>query len=170
MNTPSIDQQRWRATRVTPAPCFEWLTFATAGLPGELVACSPGAVVAFAREGGLALHPAPKRWVIAAPPAPLLQALQGVAAAGGGVLTEVTGKWRRVALQPPANAASHVHPLAAGVALGTVLAGRDCAALWLFDVPAILVRRMPAHEVWIEASYEASFVAMLATLDVSWSA
>jgi hypothetical protein len=42
--------------------------------------------------------------------------------------------------------------------------GRDCAALHLFDCPAVLSRRGGGFEVWVEASYAAAFREVLGEL------
>ena len=56
------------------------------------------------------------------------------------------------------------HPLSAALPLELVLAGREAAITWVFDCPVIIVRRNTHTGVLVEASYEHSFRAMLATL------
>jgi hypothetical protein len=51
--------------------------------------------------------------------------------------------------------------LARTVALEAILAGRDCAALTLFDCPSIIARSAEAFDVWVEASYAADLMASL---------
>jgi len=51
--------------------------------------------------------------------------------------------------------------LAAGVPSETVLSGRACAALPLFDCPVVLLRTPDSSEVWIPASYAESLESVL---------
>jgi hypothetical protein len=48
--------------------------------------------------------------------------------------------------------------------LTLVLCDRECAAVWLFDCPTILVTMQGGFEAWVEASYLHSFVANAARI------
>ncbi len=152
-------------------PSFEWLAF-DPGLPGtdgsvtNAIAEAPGAVARDETGRALALHFAPSRWLLPAPDVRWLGALSAAAAQGRGALTDVTGRWRSIDVPTGADpAARDAHPLRAGVPLDSILRGRDAASLWVFDCPVLIARRTAAEfEIWVEASYEASFREMLATI------
>lgn len=72
-----------------------------------------------------------------------------IAATAGPVAVDVTGKWHGYRLH--GSLSSNV--LAAGAQTGTVLAGRNCAALSLFDCPTVLLQAAGSSEVWVPASY-----------------
>ena len=80
------------------------------------------------------------------------------------MLTEVSGKWLRIRIPGAAQAGPVDWPLAAGFAREQLLRDRGCAALWLFDCPAIASLAGADLDLWLEASYEASFLAMLESL------
>ena len=80
----------------------------------------------------------------------LLARLQQQAAT---TLCDVEGKWRRCALRGPG--ASRV--LASSISIESVLAGRECAAVTLFDCPAVLRRAGGDFELWIHSSYFDTF-------------
>lgn len=166
MNRPLADESLWRAVLTTPLPCFEWLAFTAAALPAVIDRRADGVVVRLDATGALALHPAPGRWVLAGAQESLLDSLRALAHEGDGVLTEVSGKWCRFAFTGQPGAGADGHPLASGVALGEVLEGRACAALWLFDCPAMIVTIDGDFEAWVEASYAPAFAAVLADLGV----
>jgi hypothetical protein len=123
---------------------FPLLVEASAGLPA-----SPGAVQRDASGRALLLHFAAGRFLAPAPTPDRVRHLDALQAAGVGALFDVDGKWRRFALTGPG--ASRV--LASAVDLGVALRHRDCAALQLFDCPAVLASRAGAFDVWVEASY-----------------
>jgi uncharacterized membrane protein len=76
------------------------------------------------------------------------------------VLIEVEGKWQEVRI-----AAAHARRiLSASIDVETVLAGRECAAILLFDCPAILARHDGAFNLWIAASFGQSLVAVSAVV------
>ena len=117
---------------------YEWIAF-------------DGALPAAA---GSALPVAPVRWLLVDPGPDCLATLCAAAAAEAGALIDVSGRWERIHLDNP-------EPLRAGVALDLVLRERRCAATWIFDCPVLLARSGAGIDCWIEASYVASFTAML---------
>lgn len=158
----STSEPRRQAVRCAAAPCYEWVGFAPAPAALGEHADRPGC--ANRAPGGEALHYAPDRWLISTPDAATLSQLERAAHAGEGVLTEVSGKWLRMRMPGAARAGPGGWPLAAGFAREHLLKDRDCAALWLFDCPAIASLAGPDLDLWLEASYAASFLAMLESL------
>lgn len=153
------------STLNAPGTTFEWMEFgavpavlgADAGIPGRVTKQADGRV--------LAIHYAPRRWLLPAPDAALLKAL--TFASGDGVLTEVSGKWRELVVAGAASAVEPVHPLRLSFDCDRALGGRDCAALTLFDCPVVAVRDGRDLSFWFEASFEASLVTAVARYGVS---
>lgn len=153
------------------APNFEWFAFEP-GLPAPEesatngIAAAPGAVARDEHGRALALHFAPARWLLLSPAARWLGVLSAAAARGRGVLSDVTGRWRYIEISMGADRAGRTdHPLSAGAPLDMILRERDVASLLVFDCPVLIARRAAAgFEVWVEASYEASFREMLAKI------
>ena len=114
---------------------------------------SPGAVERDASGRAALLHIGPGRFLVPAPTPELVRRLDTLQAAGVGALFDVDGKWRAFALTGP----SYERVLSSTIDLSQVLANRDCAALHLFDCPAVLARRPDAFDVWIEASFAGAF-------------
>ena len=133
-------------------PAYEWVAF-DGRLPGV------------PRGAGAPLPIGPARWLLIAPQETWLEVLHTAELGSRGVLTEVTGRW--VAVEFPVadgTAAVRPHPLTAALPLERVLDGREAAITWVFDCPVVIVRRNAEIGVLVEASYEHSFRAMLATL------
>jgi hypothetical protein len=138
-----------------PARCVE-LVFAPAhGAPWPAPwQAAPGTVVHL-DAGGLALHFAPARWLLIDAVERSLQAAEDAAA----LVFDVAGKWRLCRL----SAALGTRVLPAALDLAGILAGHDCAAVTLFDTPAI-VARLAAREEYLvcaHSSYAASLSAAL---------
>jgi hypothetical protein len=117
--------------------CYEYVVLR--GVTEE----APGAVRRTASGRAEMLHFAPFRWLVPEPTEALLEILRSP----DGMLFDVSGKWRIVPLADPA-----VLKRAADVE--AVFAGRECAALTLFDCPVILTS---ANEAWVHASYFDAF-------------
>jgi hypothetical protein len=120
---------------------------AVAGLPAV-----PGQV-RYADSGEpVLLHYAPGRWFAPAADDSLRLQLEALEAAGEGALFDVTGKFRSWRLDGTEGRLW----LAQQCEVAMVLAGRDCAALTLFDCPALLTKRqLDGHEnfvVWLASS------------------
>ena len=120
---------------------------AVAGLPA-----APGQVRYAPSGEPVLLHPAPGRWFAPAANEPLRLELEALVAAGAGALFDVSGKFRSWSLEGASGRAW----LAQQCELATVLAGRDCAAMTLFDCPALLAKQhTDGHEnfvVWLASS------------------
>jgi hypothetical protein len=125
------------------------------GLPPSWQAL-PGAVL---RQGprGLALHFAPARWLLF----DYDPAVVAVAVNAGATLIDVEGKWRMFELDGP----QHAQALSAAANIAKVLDGRDCAALQLFDCPAVIARSAPVGGVLVcvPSSYALHFAGAFAT-------
>jgi hypothetical protein len=106
------------------------------------------------------LHFAPGRFLAPAPTPDTERRLLALQAAGVGALFDVEGKWQAVALTAP----GAERALSSTIDLAQALGGRDCAALHLFDCPAILSRRGGGFELWIEASYAVALHEVLSEL------
>lgn len=120
-----------RAAAPAPVGSFSWSE-------------SPGAV-RVAADGQLeALHFAPGRWLLPEPSAELLAAIGDSA-----ILVDVEGKWRRRSLRGK----GAMRLIAAAADVEAMLTGRNCAALTLFDCPAIVARGNATLELWIHSSY-----------------
>jgi len=107
----------------------------------------------------VALHFAPGRWLLPEPSVALIRAFEASPAA---TLVDVDGKYRRILI----GGGGAGPALRSTIALDSVLGGRrDCAAVTLFDCPTILARSVSpgteGYEVWVHASYLASFTAAL---------
>jgi sarcosine oxidase gamma subunit len=139
--------EQWRLETVRVADCFEWH--------------APTAFWANDVSPGYALIQGDKRLLHFAPRF-LLTINQGavappVATAAEAIGIDVSGKWHGYHLHGSSSPAV----LAAGVPSGTVLAGRNCAALSLFDCPVVLLRTPDSSEVWVPASYAESLASAL---------
>jgi len=126
----------------------------------ELVALSDEGVAQLGRgwtgRQQVALHFAPGRWLLPEPSIDLIRAIEANPAA---ILVDVDGKYRRILI----GGSGAGRALRSTIALDSVLAGRDCAAVALFDCPTVLAQSGSgeAYEVWVHASYFASFTAAL---------
>jgi hypothetical protein len=106
------------------------------------------------------LHFAPGRFLAPAPTLDTERRLLTLQAAGVGAVFDVQGKWQAFALTAP----GAERALSSTIDLTQALGGRDCAALHLFDCPAVLSRRGGGFEVWVEASYAVAFREVLGEL------
>lgn len=145
-----------------PEPMLE---FAAYGFPlgGAFVVgwpAAPGAVRHDADGRPVLLHFAPARWLVPAPHPDIAALLEAATEADAGVVVVVDGKWQAMELL----GAGAARVLASTVDLEQALAGRECAALTLFDCPAVLARIPGGFAVWVRSSYAADFVAAVAAV------
>ena len=103
------------------------------------------------------LHFAPGRFLAPAPSPDTERRLLALQAAGVGAVFDEEGKWQAFTLTAP----GAKRALSSTIDLAQALGGRDCAALHLFDCPAVLARLGGGFEVWVEASYAVAFGEML---------
>jgi len=113
---------------------------------------SPGTVRRDESGQATVLHFAPGRFLLPSPASDMVEHFEHLQEAGIGALVDVEGKWRTFTLTGP----GAERALSSTVDLMRVLGGRDCAALYLFDCPAVLARRSHAFDLWVEASYAAT--------------
>ncbi|MBL8264956.1 hypothetical protein [Steroidobacter sp.] len=104
----------------------------------------PGAVRR--TNAGTYLHFAPGRWLIADHEPGIMAALLGSDVVES---FDVTGKWCQVSL--PAENAQRL--LATQMPVIRTLSGRHCAAIRLFDAPAIVAHDAAGFAVWTHRSY-----------------
>jgi hypothetical protein len=154
------------ATPITALPlaaCFEFVAHPGTAVVADAISAwpaNPGQVLWDASGRPALLHFAPHRWLAPAPAPALLRELTSLARGGCGVLIEVEGKWQEVRI-----AAEHARRILSGsIGVEGILAGRECAAILLFDCPAILARHGGAFNVWIAASFVQSLLAVSAAL------
>ena len=148
-NTCSIERGPARTT-------LEFIAFG--GPRPDFIAVSwptaPGGVRRDALQRPELLHFAPDRWLAPGPTAQVSTLLAAAADAGAGVLVDATGKWVELLIAGPGAA----RLLASAIAVGAVLDRRGCAAVTLFDCPAILARQTEDFVLWVQASYAADFI------------
>lgn len=151
--------------------------------PGCTVAglsTTPGMAIHDEFSSACWLHHAPGRWLLwekecdlagdtlplpgqaaagAADRGSVLAAAEAAVAAGTAALFDVDGKYQGFAFE----GAGGRTVLASTVNLEVVVpAGRDCAAVALFDCPAVLARTPSGYVAWVTASYVPDFTAALA--------
>ena len=135
-------QERWRLEPISVLDCVEW--HVSTGISAEDV--NPGYA---SIQGDTRLMYFAPRFLLAINHA---GSIPPIAAAAGALAVDVTGKWCGYRLH--GSLSSDV--LATGAQTGIVLAGRNCAALSLFDCPVVLLRSAGNSEVWVPASYAES--------------
>jgi sarcosine oxidase gamma subunit len=106
-------------------------------------------------SGALALNFAPGRWLFIN--ADIDMTSQAIDA--GAVVFDAEGKWRIFQAQGQRARCA----IAAALDLDSILRGRECAAVTLFDVPAIIARIGTEDEWWVcvHASYAEHFMASI---------
>jgi len=132
---------------------FQTFRLPSAGTPMVDLSMSPGTLRRDASGRVTLLHIAPRRFLAPAPTLEIARELDALQAAGVGVRFDVDGKWQTFA----ATGGGVERVFSSTINLTQVLNGRDCAALHLFDCPAILARRTGAFDIWVEASYATAF-------------
>jgi len=116
---------------------------------------APGATRVDAAGRAELLHFAPGRWLAPEPSPAVLALLEGAERAGAGTQVDVTGKWDRIDVSGSAAA----RLLASTIEIGSVLAGRGCAAVTAFDCPAVVSGGGEDFALWLQSSYTADFMA-----------
>lgn len=138
--------------RVLEFAAFHW---PASGFDPAAWPVAPGGAIRDATDQACLLHFAPHRWLAPNPTNEMEQQLDSAAHAGAGVKLDVTGKWQRITITGP----GAVRLLASAIELNATLDGRDCAAVTLFDCPAIIARRNGGFELWVQSSYSVDFLA-----------
>jgi heterotetrameric sarcosine oxidase gamma subunit len=147
--------------RLTLDQCFEFVapvmplkTF-NGALPIE-----PGGVLRDRDGRAELLHFAPHRWLVPAPSAALHEILANLDLAGDGALVDVDGKWQSFRLE--GDGATRI--LESSVNVDATLSGRACAAVVLFDCPAVLARDGNGFDCWVMSSYAESLLSAIGRL------
>jgi hypothetical protein len=120
---------------------------------------APGSVRRAADGRPATLHFAAARWLLPDPDAELDAWLSTDAAAAGNAV-EVEGKWAAMELKGPDAA----RLLSSSLDVAAVLESRDCAAVVLFDCPAVLVASAQGYIIYVKSSYAADFTAAVLRL------
>jgi hypothetical protein len=165
MNAFATDTMAEAVSAQPLAACYEFVAYPGGEVDAAAISAwpaRPGQALRDAAGLPLLLHIAPDRWLAPAPPPILLQELSSLERAGRGCLIDVEGKWQEVRI-----ALGHAHRiLSRSIDVETVLAARDCAAVMLFDCPAILARSDGTFNLWIAASFLQSFLAVSTSREV----
>jgi sarcosine oxidase gamma subunit len=154
--TISEEEASCRIDRVRRSCALEFAAFAwpAPALGDPAWPSGAGTVRYDARQRPLLLHFAPGRWLAPDPDEGTRALLAAAALAQAGVVVEVTGKWEALLIR----GTGAVRLLACALAIEPVLEARDCAAVTLFDCPAILARAAGGFAVWVQSSYATDFV------------
>ena len=81
-------------------------------------------------------------------------------AASAGTAVDATGKWREFHLSGP----DASRALGLSIDSESVLDGRECAAVLLFDCPCVLARLGSGYAIWVQASFAVDFEAAIGRL------
>jgi heterotetrameric sarcosine oxidase gamma subunit len=106
------------------------------------------------------LHIAPRRWLLPDPAEGLRAQAAAAEEAQTGTAVEVEGKWTSLELR----GADAARVLSSTLDVAAVLESRDCAAVVLFDCPALiaaLAAPVAGYRLFVKASYAAAFTAAL---------
>jgi sarcosine oxidase gamma subunit len=139
----------WRLERLAASRVLE--VVALHGMPDRAVPAWPLAPGDVTRDGAgdpVLLHFAPGRW--------LAVDLAPAAVPACGTPVDVTGKWQGFRI----TGAGARRLLASALAIDAVLEGRQCAAVAIFDCPAVMARAPGGFVAWVQASYVAHFLAV----------
>ncbi len=121
----------------------------------ELWPARPGAARFDDQSQPVLMHFAPGRWLAPEPTAELLSLLSAAQQAATGTLVNVSGKWDQLWMRGPGAA----RLLACTIDWQVMLEQRDCAAVTLFDCPAIVARAADGFAVWVQSSYTSHFLS-----------
>lgn len=146
------------ACRLEQRPAEPMLEFVAFGFPlgGAFVVgwpAAPGAVRHDEAGRPVLLHFAPARWLAPAPHPDITALIQAATQADAGAVVDVDGKWQAMELL----GAGAARLLGSTLDVEAVLDGRECAAVTLFDCPAVLTRVPDGFAIWVRSSYAADF-------------
>ncbi len=109
---------------------------------------------------------APGRWFAPSLEATTESLMEAASNAGSGTVIDVSGKWYAMTLV--GRGASRL--LASTIDIEAVLLDRPCAALTLFDCPAIVARSPLGFSIWVHSSYATHFAGVIQQLGATRSA
>jgi heterotetrameric sarcosine oxidase gamma subunit len=121
---------------------------------------APGEVRHDVERRPVLLHFAPARWLVPAPCTEIAALVGAATESAAGTLVDVTGKWREFRL----TGTDAARALGCSIDSQSVLDGRECAAVVLFDSPCVLARLGTGYAIWVRASFSADFEAAFARL------
>ena len=121
---------------------------------------SPGEVRHDSQGRPVLLHFAPARWLVPAPCDDVAALVEAAVTSAAGTAVDATGKWREFRLSGPDAA----RVLGFSIDSHSVLDGRECAAVVLFDSPCVLARLGAGYAIWVRASFAVDFEAAFARL------
>ena len=156
--------ERQPPQRLLEFAAFRW---PAAALDGAAWPSAPGGVVRDEAGQPRLLHSAPGRWLLPDPSEAVQAQADAAARSGHGAAIDVTGQWATLTI----TGAGAARLLACAIEIHSVLEGRDCASVRLFDCPAVVARRPDGYALWVQSSYVSDFLAtasrFLATLQPS---
>jgi heterotetrameric sarcosine oxidase gamma subunit len=126
----------------------------------SLAAQPPGVVRRYA-DGGALLHMGPGRWLLVGRALEWESATVTAAEACGGLLVDVSAKWRRLSVTGT-RAELHLSRL---LSVTQVLHERGCAPVAVLDCPAVLARCEDGFELWVARSWAAWLHESLSAID-----
>ncbi len=142
----------------TKAPvCYEFVAFSPPPVAALGTDWPHTAGAALQRDNCSILHIAAARWLVIDPTTAIVEQLNNVATSGTGSLTNISGKWRKVAL-PDSGAETLLN---AGAAINVFLRERGCAAFQLFECPVVLMRGKFGLSLWVQSSYAPGLKVLL---------
>jgi len=103
------------------------------------------------------LHFAAARWLVPSPAADVTALVVAAEESAAGTAIDATGKWREYTLSGP----DAVRVLGCSIDSVAVLAGRECAAVVLFDSPCVLARTPGGYAIWVRSSFAVDFAAAI---------
>ncbi|MBS0388690.1 MAG: hypothetical protein JSR15_09440 [Proteobacteria bacterium] len=144
--------ERQPAQRVLEFVAFRW---PADGCNAGHWPCAPGRAARDGAQHPRLLHIAPGRWLLPAPDETEQAQFDAAARAGQGAMIDVTGKWEHFTI----TGVGAARLLACTIDIHSVLEGRDCAAVRLFDCPAVVASMPDGYALWVQSSYVADFLA-----------
>jgi heterotetrameric sarcosine oxidase gamma subunit len=121
---------------------------------------APGAVRHDPAGRPVLLHFAPARWLVPAPSADVSALVEAAVESKSGTVVDATGKWHEFRLSGPDAARA----LGLSIDSESVLDGRECASVVIFDCPCVLARLGRGYAIWVRASFAVDFEAAFARL------
>ena len=154
MNAPNIQ----RVQQLALERCFEFVApvVPLATFHGTLP-LEPGGVLRDGEGRAVLLHTAPRRWLVPEPSTPLHESLLELDRKGVGALVDVDGKWQFLGMQ----AENAIRILESSVNISATLHTRSCAAVVLFDCPAVVARNGTTFDCWVKSSYAESLLGAI---------
>jgi sarcosine oxidase gamma subunit len=126
----------------------------------SLAAQRPGSVRRYP-DGAASLHMGPGRWLLIGRATEWESAIVMAAEACGGLLVDVSAKWRRLSV---AGTKAELH-LSRLLNVTQMLHGRGCAPVAVLDCPALLAQCEDGFELWVARSWAVWLHESLTAID-----